>query len=698
MSESRELLFEIGCEEIPSSFIIPALERMEELFKAFCGDARISIGEVTAFATPRRLTLKADAVSTSQEDVTIETKGPPARAAKDDSGAWTKTAEKFAASRGVAVDSLEIRSTEKGDYVFAVKEEKGGSTSDALKKLPETIVNALSFPKSMRWDVRTVRFARPVRWILLLFGNEPIDGGFDDIPSGSFTYGNRYYGFDKIEISSPAEYFEKLEKNGVMVDHRKRREEIRAKAMELSGGRPHMTDDLLEEVTFLVEYPYTGVGTFPKEFAELPPEVLIICIEKNQRYFPVFEKEGKKVAPRFVNVMNAPLTESAIVQKGYEKVLISRLKDAKFFFDSDVKTPLPERVPMLERITFQKKLGSIMDKVRRVAALAETIGDAAGCDAEQKSVCARAAELMKADLGTQMVFEYTEIQGTVGKYYALHAGEKESVATAIEEHYMPRFADDDLPATLPGSVLAIADKMDTIAGYFSIGKSPSGSADPFQLRRQALGVIRILEQSAISIKLEDLIRAALDRFDEKILPGDKKDSVFNDIFTFFKGRFSAYMESRGFQYDVVNAINIADMNSLGEVAGLAETLAAERNSDGFKGLHEVFTRISNIQKKSASDSDFQDKAADPARLVEQAEKDLHAAYAKIVDKWKSGDAGFKGQLDDLYTLSAPAHSFFENVMVMAEDQDVRANRLALLREIRALYLRVANFQEIVMQG
>lgn len=697
MSSTKELLLEIGCEEIPSSFILPALERMEALFASFCSDARISFSGVKAFATPRRLALVADAVSVSAEDITVETKGPPAGAARDADGNWTKTAEKFAASRGVPTDSLEIRATEKGDYVFAVKEEKGGDASEVLKKLPQHIANGMSFPKSMRWDIRPMRFARPVRWTLLLFGGEALDGAFGGIPCGNITFGNRYFGGDKIEVNSAADYFEKLEKAGVIVDHRRRREEIRAKVMELSGGNPHMPDSLLDEVTFLVEYPYVGVGTFPEEFAALPPEVLIICIEKNQHYFPIFDGKGG-VAPKFVNVMNAPLTESPVVKRGYEKVLISRLKDAKFFFDEDVKSPLPERVPMLERITFQKKLGSVMDKVRRAEKLADKVCDLMGVDAAGKAACARAALLMKADLGTQMVFEYTEIQGTVGKYYSLHAGETKEVAQAIEEHYMPRFADDDLPASKIGAALAIADKMDSLAGYFAIGKIPSGSADPFQLRRQALGVIRILEKFEISVGVDSLISEALNQFGSNIVPDEARSKVAEELLVFFRGRFSAYMESRGFQYDVVNAAGLRGSLSIRDAVSLAETLSAARGEEEFKNLHAVFTRVSNIQKKSAADKDFKVAPASAALLREDAEKGLFDAYSKVAGKRSGAAASFKEMLADLYTLSGPANEFFDKVMVMCEDQAVRANRLSLLREIRELYLQVADFQEMVISG
>jgi len=696
VSEKKELLLELGCEEIPATFVLPALDRMKELFAAFCDEKRISFGEVETYATPRRLTLVARDVSDRQSDMVTEVKGPPAKVAVGDSGGWTKAAEKFAASRGLKTSKLEVRPTEKGDYVFARIEEKGGKADAALRELPRHIVEKLSFPKNMKWDVRKVRFARPVRWILFLFGGRALKAGFEGIPCGRYTFGNRWFGKKKIKVDGVDDYFEKLEAAGVMADHRRRREAIEAGVRDAAGGKPHITGKLLEEVTFLVEHPYISVGGFPGEFTELPPEVLITCIEKNQYYFPVMDPDTGRLYPRFVNVMNVPLADSKVALRGFEKVLLSRLKDAKFFYDEDVKKPLPEWVGMLGRMTFQQQLGSLLDKTERVRKLAGSLCEKFGLDTGQAKTAERAAHLMKADLNTQMVFEYGELQGTVGKYYALHAGETEAVAEAIEEHYMPRAADAALPSSPAGAALAVADKIDTITGYFSVGLAPTGSADPYQLRRHALGIIRIMDASGFSIPLPELIEDSLSRYSPEIIPGESREKLADEILDFLRVRFAGFMESEGYDYDVVNALDLRRAQGIPEARKQADALAAERGTSEFSELHEVFTRISNIQKKSASSDDFKRAVADPGAFAVEAEKQLYSAYEKLEKKWSGCSTGYEEKLKDLYSLTAPAHNFFESVLVMDEDPNVRSNRLALLKQLRELYLEVADFQEIVM--
>lgn len=699
MSAENELLIEIGCEEIPSSYIEPAMKNMAEAFGRFCEDERIETGGVATYATPRRLTLIARNIAEKQKDIETEVKGPPAKIARGDGGEWSPVAEKFAASRGVDTSDLSIKDTPKGEYVFALIRDDGKPVRDVIPALMPKLLASMHFPKSMRWDTRPLRFARPVRWLLFLLGGRPVRVDIEGIPCGNVTYGNRYYGGDPIEINSADEYFSKLEAAGVMADHNKRKDFIRDEVNRLADGVPHMTDELLEEVSYLVEYPYIGVGEFPEEFTQLPKEVLTICIEKNQHYFPIFDRGTGGVLPRFVNVMNAPLTENKTVIKGYEKVLISRLKDAQFFYEEDLKTPLPDRVEKLNRIKFQQKLGDLSEKTDRVKRFVEELGMECGAGGGEIETARRAAKLMKADLTTQMVFEYTEIQGTVGKYYALKAGEEEAVAQAIEDHYMPRYAGGELPHTLPGALVAVADKMDTMAGFFSIGLQPTGSADPFQLRRQALGVIRILEDRRFGISLPRLIGIAASQYGSEIIPGAKRDELAGELLDFFKGRFEGFMQSLDFDYDVVNAVNLANVPSLHHAVLLAKALASIRHTEEFRAMHEVYTRVSNIQKKSAKSDDFKTGEIDTDRFEEASEKELYEAFKSVSQKIEESDLEAYGErVEALYALTPAAHSFFDNVLVMAEDDMVRANRLALLKQIKDLYERVADFHEIVITG
>lgn len=703
MDGRTDLLLEIGCEEIPSSFILPALERMEAVFREFCAQNRIEHGEVKTCATPRRLALTAADVAETQAEKVEEIKGPPAKIAVDENGKFTQAAAKFAESRGGKTNRLIVKDTGKGEYVFLVTKEKGRKTKQALPELPVRIIKSLVFPKSMRWDVRRVTFARPIRWIMMLFGDSPVRVDFENIPSGGFTYGNRYFGDKKIKIGSIAEYFEKLEAAGVMVDHRRRQEAIRERVMEIAGGKPHITDSLLNDVNFLVEYPFVAAGSFPEEFTELPPEVLIICIEKNQHYFPVADSATGRMLPRFVVVMNVPLTENPTVIRGYEQVLISRLKDAKFFYDTDIRTPLRDRVESLKRITFQEKLGSLWDKTERVERLVETLGTECQLGESDIKTARKAAHLMKADLTTQMVFEYTEIQGTVGKYYALQSGEAPAVAQAIEEHYMPRFADDELPASKAGALLAIADKIDTIVGYFAVGFIPTGSADPYQLRRQALGIIRILEKYEMPIHYSRLYETAVDNYLalDKIFDEDKKivkdnGKLRNQLEEFFDARYFNYLELSGYDYDVINAV-YRTTKPLAEIRVIADLLREDRDRDELKSLREFITRIFNIIDKSTTTADFSSEDINPDLFKKNEERTLFDLWEnKVRDTLRRSHISYREKLDALYELAKAGHAYFESVLIMDNDMKVRRNRIKLLYEInedtRSYF---ANFRAIV---
>jgi len=699
LDNHKDILIEIGCEEIPTSYILPALEDMKAAFAKFCEENSIGHGALETYATPRRLVLIARQVAEAQKDSLLEAKGPPARAARDDKGAWTKAATAFAASRGASLKDLQVRETEKGEYVFVVKKLKGRATAKLLPGLLPAVIFGIHFPKSMRWGAYKMRFARPVRWIVFLFGDKAVTVTIDSVKSGRYSRGHHFTHDVKIKIPCVADYFPLMQEHHVLANHNERRERIADAVRAAAQGRPLISDDLLNDILFLVEYPHVGVGAFDEQFLKLPREVLLLCIEKTQHYFPVESETEGDLLPRFCVVMNMPLEDSRDVISGYEKVLHSRLQDALFFYLNDMKEPLDQRVPRLDRIVFQKELGTLLDKTRRLQALSERVCERVGMASDDCRAADRAAHLCKADLTSSMVFEFTELQGIVGRHYALRGGEPREVAMAIDEHYMPRFADDDLPATTPGRVLAIADKADTITGYFAVGLIPTGSEDPFSMRRQGLGLLRILEDSLYAIKVEDIFNMCLDVYGSELAPGDKRESLLAQLMEFMDVRFRTLMESRGMAYDIVNAVSLRHALSMTHAVACAGALADMRPDPVFQSLLEVFTRVSNIMKKSASGADFQGDNISRDLLAEEPERKLFEEYHRIVGDWENAQPAtredFTQRIRDLFSITPLANVFFDNVMVMAEDRAVRANRLALLSRLRSLYMQVADFGAIV---
>lgn len=700
----RDLLIEIGTEEIPTSYILPALEDMKTIFGKFCESRHIDAGEVDVYATPRRLALLARGVAESRRDSVLEVKGPPASAAVGPDGAFTTAALKFAASRGATPEDLEVRDTPKGQFLFVVKKQKGLPAADELPELLQDMISDISFPKSMRWGAYRMRFARPVRWVVFLFGDEAIEVELDGMRSGRMSRGHRFLHNEDIEIPSPAAYLETLEKYNVMADHNARRASIAERVRAISGGVPQLSDALLDDVMFLVEYPYVGLGEFEKDHLRLPREVLELCIEKTQHYVPIRNPERDELLPRFCVVMNVPLTDSKTVIQGYQKVLHSRLKDAMFFYVNDLKIPLEERVEDLKRIVFQQELGSLFDKTQRLESLVDRLADRVEMFIEDRAAADRAAHLCKADLTTSIVFEFTDLQGIMGMHFALDSGEPAHVAKAIGEHYMPRFADDALPATSAGRILALADKLDTIVGYFAVGLIPSGSMDPYSLRRQALGVVRILDAAKFAINIPELLDIVMDNFAD-VIAETQRDEIKAKLMEFFDIRVRTYfIETRGMAYDVVNAVDYRRFESVNAAARCAAAVSNLRAEEPFQQMLEVFTRVSNIMKKSATSDDFKGGDVSAELLVEPAEKTLHDVFyvnvAAILKNILENNnpvtrKEYEAAIRQLYTLTAPAVNFFDNVMVMAEDRAVRANRLALLSRMKDLYLKIADFSAIV---
>ncbi len=497
---NRDLLLEIGTEEIPAKFMPASLSQLESIASTMLNEQRIIYGKVKVLGTPRRLTLIVEEIEEVQADITVESKGPSIKVAYDN-GTATKAAIGFARGQGVAVEELVIRD----GYIYAVKELRGQAVTNLLPSIMSDIINALSFPKNMRWANLDIKFVRPIRWIVSLFGNEIIPFSIAGVNSGNKTRGHRFLGQEEIIVDNVADYFQKLQENYVMIDQEERRNVIRCQIEELAvqqGGIADIDEELLQEVIYLVEFPTALCGKFDTDFLKLPKEAIITPMREHQRYFPVLSPNGE-LLPVFITVRNGGSDYLSTVQHGNERVLKARLSDAQFFFIEDRKTPLSQRLDRLKSIVFQEGLGTLFDKTQRIKKLALMIAEAAGLDLDQTIV--RAAELSKADLVTSMVYEFTELQGVMGREYALLDGENKDTAQAIYEHYLPRFSGDSLPQSTAGRAVSIADKMDNIVATFSRGLIPTGSQDPYALRRQALGIVNILIDSKYNLSLAQII-------------------------------------------------------------------------------------------------------------------------------------------------------------------------------------------------
>lgn len=693
---SRDLIFEIGCEEIPARLMPDTLEALRALAEDKLKGARLACGEVTTLGTPRRLVLVVRGLAEESEPREYEVKGPPARAAYTPEGQPTRAAEGFARSQGVELTSLVVRQTEGGEYVFATKREEGRPARQILAELLPDLVRSLSFPRPMRWGSGELRFVRPIRWLLALFGEEVIEFRLEGLKSDRLTYGHRFLAPGPFVIADVDEYFRRLEASYVVLSPEERRARIRAQGEQLAkevGGRVLWPEDLLTEVTFLVEYPTALLGSFACDYLDLPSEVIVTPMKDHQRYFPVVNAEGE-LLPYFVAVRNGTEEHLDVVREGNEKVLRARLADARFFFEEDKKVPLAERVERLKHIVFQENLGTLFDKTVRLEALARYLAGAVGLDGTATTFVVQAAHLAKADLTTNMVYEFPELQGTMGREYALLSGEHASVAQAIAEQYLPRFAGDELPVTIAGSLLALADKLDTIVGCFGAGLIPSGSQDPYGLRRLASGSINIMLEGELDLSLAEMVKTAVRLYAEQRLLPRPEEEVAADVRDFLVQRLRIALEDRGLRYDVVEAVLSAAPDYPSRAYSRAEAIARLRREPFFGRLLQALTRAGNLARHAGAEPLV------PERFQEDAERELFRRYQDVaavlpclLDEEKYGEA-----LEQLSTLADPVDRFFNDVLVMAPEPAVRANRLALLRAIRDLALSVADFSRLVEEA
>lgn len=680
----HDLLVEIGTEELPPK----ALKKLSEAFTdgivAALQEAGLSVQAVHPYAAPRRLAVWLEGVPVQQADQWIERKGPAVAAAFDKDGKPSKAAEGFARSCGVEFAALQQVETDKGAWLVFRQQQAGQATRELFPAMVEKSLAALPIPKRMRWGSGTAEFVRPVHWIVLLAGNAVIDAEILGIKTGRVTYGHRFHAPAPLSINTPDEYAVKLGEACVIARFAARRELIQRKVMALAaelGGTAIMPDALLDEVTALVEWPVPVAGRFEERFLAVPQEALISTMQDNQKYFALVDSNGK-LMPHFITVANIDSRDPHQIAAGNERVIRPRFSDAEFFWNQDKQTPLAERRAALQKMVFQQKLGTLYDKSARVAQLAAYIAEQLGADS---ALAVRAAELGKCDLVTSMVFEFTELQGTMGRYYAQHDGEHPEVAAALEEQYLPRFAGDGLPQTPTGRILALAERLDTLAGIFAIGQKPSGAKDPFALRRAALGVLRILIEQHLPLDLVALLDQAADGLTAQL--GAKPAT--HEVLDYILERLRAYYQEQGIGAELVEAVASLKPSQPLDFDRRVKAVAAFRQLSAAESLAAANKRISNILKKVEG---ALPESIQPALLQLPAEQALAQAIQhqdnKVTPLFAAGE--YEAALLSLAALREPVDRFFEEVMVMADDLDLRQNRLALLNRLRGLFLRVAD--------
>ncbi|MBQ6459641.1 MULTISPECIES: glycine--tRNA ligase subunit beta [unclassified Exiguobacterium] len=683
----RDLLLEIGLEELPAQYVLRSEKQLAERVDAFLKEARVDFGSIEVYSTPRRLAVIVRDVAETQQDLTETLRGPAKKIAQDAEGNWSKAAQGFARGRGLTVEDLYFAEEKGVEYVFAERHEKGQETLSLLNGL-EDVVRSLTFPKNMKWGTSSLRYMRPIRWLIALFGQDIIDFTIEGVNTNNVTRGHRFLSKGDVVISSPAEYVQTLESAFVMANYEMRKAEIERQIQELAtkqGWTIPLDADLLEEVTNLVEWPTALFGEFDEAYLDLPEEVLITTMKEHQRYFPVYLDGTLK--NYFVTVRNGNAEHLENVARGNEKVIRARLADAVFFYEEDKKTKIDDQLGRLDRIVFHEKLGTTGAKARRVTKIAQELAPLFEADLEKVS---RAGAIHKFDLVSQMVYEFTELQGIMGEKYALQQGEDKEVAAAIREHYMPRFAGDASPETATGAVLALADKLDSIAAFFGIGMIPSGSQDPFALRRQAQGVVQILGDWKIDLSIDTLLSKVVELQLEAGLYEADKEQVKAQLDEFFKLRLKYRLQEQQVRYDVIDAVLTTSLTVV-RLDARADAIQEFVSTDA-KALIEQLSRVVNISKKGEAGD------VDPSLFENDHEIALHDAIEQTApataEAVEMGD--YKKALDLLQQLESPIMMYFEHTMVMSDDEAVRKNRLHEMNRLATTIKRVADFNALVL--
>ena len=684
---AQDFLVELGTEELPPKALHKLMEAFASGIEQGLKAAELDYTEVKAYAAPRRLAVAVAGLAESQQDKQIEKLGPAVQAAFDKDGKPSKAAEGFARSNGVSVEQLGRKQTDKGERLAFISEQKGAATASLLPGIVEKSLAQLPIPKRMRWGARREEFVRPVHWLLMLLGNSVVDGEVLGLRAGNTTRGHRFHCNRELEIHSAQDYVQQLREPGyVVVDFAERREMIRdqvtAEAHNVNGEAV-IDDDLLDEVTALVEWPVALTGRFEERFLEVPAEALISSMKEHQKYFHVVDGDGQ-LLPFFITVANIESQDPVQVIHGNERVIRPRLSDAAFFFETDKKTSLEARREKLKQVVFQQKLGTVYDKTERVAALAPRIAALTGANPQWAE---RAAKLCKSDLVTEMVFEFADMQGIAGYYYAENDGEPLDVAKAMYEQYMPKFAGDELPKSDTGTVLALADRLDTLAGIFGIGQPPSGSRDPFALRRASLGVIRLLVEKNLDLDLRELLELARENFPRTAL--GEYNTVVEQTLAYILERFRARYEDQGIATEVFMAVAARKLSRPLDIDNRVHAVNAFSQLPEAQALAAANKRVSNILAKLEGPAP---SSVDEALLQEDAEKALYTAVKDAQEQVQPlyAEARYTEGLAGLAGLRDTVDSFFDHVMVMTDDEALRNNRLALLAQLRALFLEVAD--------
>ena len=681
---TQNFLVEIGTEELPPKALKTLATSFADNVEAELNQAGLSFDKIEWFAAPRRLAVKVLNLATQQPSKEIEKRGPAVSAAFDAEGKPTKAAEGWARGCGITVEQAERIATDKGEWLVHRAKIEGQPTKNLLNGIVANALAKLPIPKPMRWADKTVQFIRPVHTVTMLLGDELIEGEILGVASARTIRGHRFLGEKEFEIQHADQYPQLLrEKGSVVADFNERKAEILAKSQAKAtalGGVADIEESLLEEVTSLVEYPNVLAAKFEERFLAVPAEALVYTMKGDQKYFPIYDKDGK-LLPHFIFVSNINPEDPNAIIEGNEKVVRPRLTDAEFFFKTDLKQKLVDRLPRLETVLFQQQLGTLKDKTDRIEQLAGEIAKQIGAD---EAKAKRAGLLSKCDLMTNMVFEFTDTQGVMGMHYARHDGEDEEVAVALNEQYMPRFAGDKLPKSLVASAVALADKFDTLTGIFGIGQAPKGSADPFALRRAALGALRIIVEKNLPLDLEDLVKKSAALFGDKLT----NQNVVADVVDFMLGRFRAWYQDEGIAVDVIQAVLARRPTRPADFDARVRAVSHFRTLDSAEALAAANKRVSNILAKA-------DAAIGEINLtacVEPAEKALAEAVLALRTEVQPliAQGDYTAVLDKLANLRAPVDSFFDNVMVNAEDPALRQNRLAILNTLQGLFLQVAD--------
>lgn len=693
---AKDLLLEIGLEEMPAHVVTPSRIQLEEKVIKFLDEHHLDYETVQSFATPRRLAVKVTAIPEKQADVEEEVKGPAKKIALDAEGNWSKAAQGFVRGQGVTTEDIVFKELNGVEYVYVTKFTKGQSAKEVLTKLND-VITSLTFPVTMHWANYDFEYIRPIHWIVALLDDEVIPFKVLDVTTGQTSRGHRFLG-DDVTFQHANEYETKLKEQFVVVQPNERKQMIVDQANALAAEKNWqlaLDEELLEEVTNLVEYPTAFVGSFDEKYLSVPDEVLVTSMKEHQRYFEVRNDQGL-LMPHFIAVRNGDNVHLENVIKGNEKVLIARLEDAEFFYNEDKKLTIEACVEKLKNVTFHEKIGSIYEKMQRVALIAQIIGRKVGLSEEELEDLKRASEIYKFDLVTNMVGEFPELQGIMGEKYALLQGEKPAVATAIREHYLPTSSEGELPETAIGAVLALADKLDSVFSFFSVGMIPTGSNDPYALRRQTYGVIRIIEDKGWTFPLVQLQTEVDEAVNQDV---EKYGVLLNEgqaeVVEFVKARLRQLLMTKNVRHDIIDAVVSAEQADLSKLFASANILKSRFEDQDFKPSMEALTRVINLAKKGQELLGDTEEGIDPSQFENKAEKELYQAVNDLSEAFATRTIA--ENYEALVNLRPLIDAYFNETMVMVEDEKVKQNRLKQLMQIAKMALSIASLDLLIVK-